>query len=166
VTEVVLREAGLADLDAVVALFLECWQVSYAAVLPPEALARMDEAAARQLWTEAFGRPGTMLVADADGVVAGLARFSLPEPRRGYLGSLYVPPAQQGSGIGGALLRRAEQQLAEAGAESASLWVFSANAPSIGFYRAHGWEPTGEERTEEAFGEPELGLGKALAPAR
>ena len=62
--------------------------------------------------------------------------------------------------IGKLLLARAVDELRAAGADAATLWVFAANAPSIGFYEAQGWRPDGTTRTQSEFGEPEQRMRK------
>ncbi|MCU1421545.1 MAG: beta-lactamase [Microbacteriaceae bacterium] len=164
-SEVVLRTAQPDDLHAVVGIFLECWRVSYAAVLPAGVLDRMDDASARDLWRSALARPGTTLLAARDGRPLGLVRFTR-DGTTGHIASLYVSPASQGEGLGRRLLAAAESELMLDGAEHATLWVFRDNAPSIAFYARNGWEPTGAERVEEEFGAPEIGLGKTLVARR
>jgi ribosomal protein S18 acetylase RimI-like enzyme len=165
VNDVALRVAGPDDLDSIVAVFLECWRVSYAGVLPPEVIDRMDDDSARELWREALGRPGTTLVAWRDGEALGLVRFSRVA-EIGHVASLYVSPRSQGAGLGSRLLAAAESELALDGAVDATLWVFRDNAPSITFYARNGWLPTGAERVEAAFDAPEIGLGKRLLRPR
>ena len=164
-SEVALRTAHPDDLDVVVGIFLECWRVSYSAVLPAEVLDRMDDASARELWRSALGRPGTTLIAARDDRALGLVRFSRVGAI-GHIASLYVSPASQGAGLGRRMLAAAESELTLDGAEHATLWVFRDNAPSIAFYARNGWGPTGAERVEAEFGAPEIGLGKTLVARR
>lgn len=68
-------------------------------------------------------------VAEAAGEVVGYARFT-----RTWLNDLYVDPAHQGAGVGGALL-----ELVKARHPGGfSLWVFEQNAPARAFYAARG----------------------------
>jgi GNAT superfamily N-acetyltransferase len=55
--------------------------------------------------------------------------------RDGWLEHLYVVPAQQGRGIGGALLGRAMDE----NPAGLSLWAFAANHRAIDFYRRAGF---------------------------
>lgn len=163
-----LRPAGPADLDAVVAVFHGCWSTSYAAVLPAELVARMTPDRSRSLWTRvlADAAPGEVVVAVAGGTVAGVTRWSVADAAStGWVHSLYVNPTAQGHGIGRRLLTAAEQAIGSAGATTGRLWVFAANEPSLSFYSRSGWSADGTTRVEDEFGEPELGMTKAL-PAR
>jgi len=69
---------------------------------------------------------------------------------------LYVEPAFQGDGVGAALLDFAEQRGA------AFLWALEKNTRAIGFYRRHGWLPTGEKTFEEGTTEYLLKLKKSV----
>lgn len=155
------RPADVGDLAAITRVFLECWRESYATVLPAAVLARMDDDSALALWSGALSRPGVVIVAESDGEVLGIARFTVSGDA-GYLASLYVSPRSQGSGLGGTLLGAAEAGMVAAGATAATLWVFAANAPSIGFYERRGWRANGATRVEEEFGAAEAGYAKAL----
>lgn len=166
-TSIQLREAGPADLDAVATLFLACWRVSYAAVLPDPVIAVFDEASARALWRRALETPpagsvGIVAESTTSGVL-GIIRMGCDpdEPSAGHVFSLYVDPAAQGLGVGGRLLDEATKRLRSAGRTQGTLWVFAANLAARSFYGHHGWEPDGGERVEPEFGEPELRLRRA-----
>jgi GNAT superfamily N-acetyltransferase len=68
-------------------------------------------------------------VAEDAGRVVGYARFT-----RTWLNDLYVDPAHQGAGVGGALLDLAKARLRD----GFSLWVFEQNTPARAFYTARG----------------------------
>jgi GNAT superfamily N-acetyltransferase len=69
-------------------------------------------------------------VADRAGEVVAFSAV-----RDGWLEHLYVVPAQQGSGIGGALLGRARHE----NPGGLSLWAFAANHRAIAFYGRAGF---------------------------
>jgi ribosomal protein S18 acetylase RimI-like enzyme len=162
-----LRDAGPADLDAVATLFLDCWRVSYAGVLPEPVIAVFDEHSARALWRRALETPpagsvGIVAESTTRGVL-GIVRMGTDpdEPSAGHVFSLYVDPAAQGLGVGGRLLDEATRRLRVGGKTQATLWVFEANVQARAFYRHRGWQPDGGERVEPDFGEPELRLRRA-----
>ena len=162
---VTLRDARPDDLDGIVAVFLGCWHVTYAEALPAATVAAMTPAGARALWSRVLGEgaPGEVIVADArraDGgtAIAGVTRWS----PSGWVHSLYVDPAAQGTGVGSQLLAEATRRIGLAGAATAHLWVFRDNAAGRRFYGRHGWSPDGTTRVEEEFGAPELRLTRPL----
>lgn len=158
-----LRAAGPDDLPAIVAVFLDCWRQSYRGVLPDRLVDAMTDDAAEDLWRRALEAvDATVVVGVRDGEVLGVTRYAL-EGTTGNVHSLYVSPSARGLGLGRSLLDHASNDLSARGADSALLWVFADNAPSRGFYTACGWLPDGVTRVQEAFGEPEVQLRKALA---
>ncbi len=87
---------------------------------------------------------GWVRVCESDGVVAGFLALDGTSVQ-----SLYVSIAEQGKGIGGALLVQAQE-----GQERLELWTFQAKEDAQRFYRAHGF--TAAERTEGAGNEEGL----------
>lgn len=166
-----MRSATAADVEAIVGVFLACWRGPYAHVLPASAVQQMTDQRAIQLWRDAFAdraEPDEIMVASLgeDSAACGVVRYGLTGRDQGAIWSLYVDPSAQGAGLGSRLLRSAEDALAKRGAASAILFVFARNAPSIDFYRRHGWkaaDQAGETRYD--FGEPVLTMTKALSPA-
>lgn len=171
--EVTLRPATTDDLPGIVAVFLDCWRISYAQVLPAATIDAMTDDRAAALWHDALAAaavPGSGLqVAVADRRVLGVTRHAL-EPEggvnRGVVHSLYVSPAAQGLGLGARLLDASRAALERAGADEVVLWVFAANEPTRRFYQHQGWVPDGTTRTQPEFGEPELRLRHAGMAAR
>ena len=162
---VTLRDARPDDLDGIVAVFLGCWHVTYAETLPAATVAAMTTAGARALWSRVLGEgaPGEVIVArarraDGETAIAGVTRWS----PSGWVHSLYVDPAAQGTGVGSLLLAEATRRIGRAGAATAHLWVFRDNAAGRRFYGRHGWSPDGTTRVEEEFGAPELRLTRPL----
>lgn len=148
-----LRLASSEDAPALAALNVTTWRTAYAAFLPADILASLQQAD----WEERFrGRlsesapQGFILVAcDAGGLLgyvwAGSCRG------QGLIGSgeicaIYVQPAAGGSGVGSALLASAETSLARAGFPHAMLWVFARNRDARRFYEHHGWRLDGRRK--------------------
>jgi ribosomal protein S18 acetylase RimI-like enzyme len=188
-TDVVLRDARPADLDAVVAVFLRCFRETYAMRLPARVTEAFDDGRARSLWAQAMSRPDRHVVValapgsypprgqlwsfsndDNDqswplgGTVCGVVGFAA-DGEKGWVHSLYVDPEAQGHGVGSMLLRYAADRLLEAGCHRGYLWVFAENEPSVRFYKRHGWTPDGATRVEEPFGENEVRLSRVLEGA-
>lgn len=164
----VYRSATTADLPGIVATFLSCWRESYADVLPRRLVERMTDDRALELWTRVLGEAAgaDVLVAESHeesgNVILGVARIAARADGEGTIHSLYVAPQAQGRGIGSRLLTAASDALIAEGSVTAHLWVFTNNAPSVRFYRYHGWLPDGRTRVQEEFGEPEIRLATIL----
>lgn len=168
-----VRRATPDDLSGVLDVFLGCWRESYRGVLPASAIDAMTDERAEALWSRVLAdTAGVVLVAvdgdadvaEGDGRVVGITRYAVGAgtdagahegAAEGAVHSLYVSPRAHGAGVGTLLLSSATDALRAAGAAAATLWVFAANAPSIGFYESRGWRPDGETRTQADFGEPE-----------
>ncbi|MFE7198275.1 GNAT family N-acetyltransferase [Microbacterium oxydans] len=157
------------DLSGVLGVFLACWRESYRGVLSDAAIDAMTDERADALWRRVLTDPrGVVLLAEREGEIVGITRYAATTTADdgrvdGAVHSLYVSPRAHGGGIGGALLARASDELRAAGAEAATLWVFAANAPSIGFYESKGWHADGATRTQPEFGEPEQRMRKEWA---
>ena len=161
-----LRVARRDDIDQLSAVFLDCWRISYGQVMPASLVASMTPGKARSLWADALQRPNqTILAATADEPphpVVGFVGFQLQADGAGYVSSLYVSPQLQGGGVGRLLLSGAEQELRDAGARTARLWVFEQNAPSRAFYIRQGYHPDGRRETLPEWGQPQLGMTKTF----
>jgi ribosomal protein S18 acetylase RimI-like enzyme len=161
-----LRVAGPGDADQLAAVFLDCWKVSYARVMPASLVEGMTSPKARTMWADALRRAGQTIVAatqdEPPHAVLGFVGFQLEPNGVGYVSSLYVSPNLQGGGVGRLLLAEAEKELRASGAQQARLWVFEDNAPSLAFYVRQGWVPDGRRETLPEWGQPQLGLTKPL----
>lgn len=160
-----VRRAGIEDLEAVTAVFLDCWHLSYAEVMPAALVEGMTPERAEELWRKALGGGTDSYLAavdGADGRVTGFAGYRLEEPGVGYVSSLYVSPRAQGGGYGRLLLARCEEELRRLGAGRARLWVFEQNGPSRAFYARQGWGADGRRETLAEWGVPQIGMAKEL----
>lgn len=159
-----LRPVGPADLADVVAIFVDCWALSYREVMPAELVERMTPEAADSLWERSLADPGMDVLGTEgpDGRLAGIVGFRLIAPGVGYVSSLYVSPHAQGGGFGRRLLAAAERALTERGATTARLWVFEQNEPSRRFYERAGWKADGTRETLPEWGVPQIGMAKRL----
>jgi ribosomal protein S18 acetylase RimI-like enzyme len=161
-----LRVADLDDAGQLTAVFLDCWRISYAQVMPASLVESMTWQKARAMWADALKRPGQTIVAatgdEPPHAVLGFVGFQLQEDGTGYVSSLYVSPKLQGGGVGRLLLGEAEKELRDSGARTARLWVFEDNAPSRAFYVKQGWKPDGRRETLPEWGQPQLGMTKTL----
>lgn len=157
-----IRTANSEDLSALVAIFRDCWNISYADLLPEDVRDAMTVEAAKDLWKGAVeAHPDRKtLVLEADGEVAGMARIGKdPEDsNRGHLFSLYISPRFGGKGLGKSLLNEALNSLVADGFNELSLWVFKENTTAKALYEKLGFQPNQRERTDERWKIPEIQL--------
>jgi GNAT superfamily N-acetyltransferase len=121
-TEVLIRQATVADADALARVHLDSRR---AAPMPPLVHADDDVRA----WLAGRLVEDDVWVAEVGGEVVGYARFTAT-----WLDDLYVVPGHAGNGIGSALLDLVKS-LRPGGFQ---LWVFEMNAPARAFYARHG----------------------------
>jgi ribosomal protein S18 acetylase RimI-like enzyme len=115
-----------------------------------------------------------MLLAEADGELAGCCQLERRPPAEAYFGMFSVRPAAQRQGWGGQILAEAERLArAEWGARTMVMTVLEPRRDLIGWYERRGYRLTGESEPfpygNERFGiprRPDLSfvvLEKALA---
>jgi GNAT superfamily N-acetyltransferase len=154
----VIRAATVADAPALAALEVRAWRWAYADLVDEADMPTVAERDAR--WRE---RPvDGAAVFEQDGRVVGVVQIGPrdDDPGVGALRGLYVDPAAQGAGVGGALHDHALAALRAAGFAAATLWVFAANGQAREFYAARGWVPDGARG--EWAGIPELRYRREL----
>jgi ribosomal protein S18 acetylase RimI-like enzyme len=155
-----IRQAKGSDLDSLVRIFRDCWNISYRDLITEEVRLAMDVSTATQLLTAAANpKPGrfTLLATDCE-TALGFASFGrdIDELNRGHLFSLYVSPASAGKGVGSKLLDSVIRQLNEIGKKEITLWVFKENPTAIGLYRKFEFVETGREKTDERWQIPQI----------
>ena len=157
------RRAGLADLDAIVALVERCFRgeasrggwTTEADLLDGQRTDR-DEVA------ELVGGAATRIVLAERGAERELVGCVMlkDEGSAAYFGMLSVLPGLQGSGLGRAILDEAERVARdELGRREMRMRVFVQRTPLIEWYERRGYRRTGE--TEPfPYGDPRFGLPK------
>jgi ribosomal-protein-alanine N-acetyltransferase len=128
-----VRRAREGDLAALADLGLASWQRG----IGPHVLPSVREAVRRHNPFVAFlrERGGKVLVVEIDGTAAGLAAREADDA---HLSDLWVAPRFEGRGVGSALLRAVEREVARAGFEAITLEVLTANVRAASFYRRWG----------------------------
>ena len=146
-----IRDARLADLDALVALEDSCFEID-----------RFNRRQFRYMITRAQGR---LLVDERRGTLIGYAQVLF---RRGTslarLYSIAVDPRARGKGAGRDLLEAAERAASEADCAYLRLEVRRDNVESIRLYRNAGFRKLGEVGDYYEDGMEALRYEKALAP--
>jgi GNAT superfamily N-acetyltransferase len=148
---VIVRAGTGADADALAGVQERSWRHAYAHVFPAHELAR-DGFVDRSTWTRRLDHPprgwATLVAEDGDAVL-GYAVVGPSRDRRtdGEVYALYADPPVWSTGVGRALLARAEEHLARRYAH-ATLWVLEDNARARRFYERCGWRADGVRKVE------------------
>jgi ribosomal protein S18 acetylase RimI-like enzyme len=141
-----IRDATMADAQAIGEVHVASWQAAYAGLMPDGFLARLSAESRAASWGRRIGgKVGRVLVAEDEGTIAGFAAYGLDE---GRLYALYLLPRYWGRGLGRSLHDRVVEDLTTAGRDSAVLWVLSTNERAKAFYVRQGWAPDGVTQAE------------------
>lgn len=138
-----VRPAMRADATAIGRIDVECWQSTYAGLLPDKMLLGLSVADRQRVWAAQIARQPseTVVGLDAFGRVQGFGNFGPCRDRAsGFAGevfTLYVAVDHQGKGIGRALLLGLFAQHVARDLPSSVVWVLRDN-PSRYFYERLG----------------------------
>ncbi|MEH6518427.1 MAG: GNAT family acetyltransferase [Halioglobus sp.] len=135
-----IREYGLQDLDAVLALWTEC-----GLVVPHNNPERDIE---RKLKVD----PDLFLVGIADGELVGTVMGGY-EGHRGWINYLAVRPSKQEQGYGRLIMNAVEERIERKGCPKINLQIRSTNKAVLAFYESLGY------RIDDV-----VGMGKRLEP--
>jgi GNAT superfamily N-acetyltransferase len=151
-----IRAARPHDTTDIARIHVEAWRDAYAALLPPEYLARLNSKIEATRWSRASRMENT-LVADAEGDVVGYAIIG-PARRRatpcGEVYALYVETDWREQGIGRALIDAAFDGFRRRGWTEAVIWCLEGNFAGRGFYERCGGRRLPEARLEDVAGMP------------
>ncbi len=165
-----LRSGRGSDGAAMAAVLVAAWRGGYRGIVPDDVIEAQTVARWEPVLTAAVrdSQMQTVVAVNADGEVVGFAGFGSdpddPDPRAGYLSSLYVDPAVAGAGAGRRLVARALSELADAGRTRVGLWVFRDNARARALYERCGFEADGAELVDQRWRVPQVHY-RLLLPA-
>ncbi len=158
-----VRRALPDDADAIGRVHSDCWQASYAELLPDAAVPALRPAALAESWRTAISDPPSgqhrVLVATAGPDVVGFAALSPSgdadaEPGRdAELLVLLVDPAQQHCGHGSRLLNAAADMLRDNGFAVVRSWVPEVDGDRQTFLSGAGFATDGASRVLDAAGD-------------
>ena len=167
-----IRRAGVQDAAAVADINRRAWLFAYADIVPEQtmldAAGALDEHWAQRLAESDAAHP-VMLATDGDETPIGYVSVGPPRDLDAHAGdgelyAIYLMPEAVGTGVGHALMERAEAALAQLGYAAATLWVFEANARARRFYERHGWEAEPDSGPGPWGWARSIRYRKALAP--
>lgn len=149
-----IARGGPDDAHQIARVHVQAWQETYAHLIPPAALARLDIERRAARWAEIIdqGTTEVWVAKTATSTAVGWAttsRHANPEaPRPLELEGLYVLAAHHGTGIGQQLLDTALK------GEPAFLRMAADNPRADAFYRRNGFLPDGTCQTHDLLGTP------------
>lgn len=165
--EPLIRPALPGDAATMADVFIRAWRQAYPGVVPDAVLAALDHDQTARWLAELIARQeqGETDVGERNGRVIGFVRYGMlsGEQATGYVFGLYVDPGAAGQGAGRALLRHAEQRLADDGCTTVALHVFEANDRARRLYTRAGFHPDGSTRVEPQYEATEVRLVKVLS---
>lgn len=163
----IVRRARLPDAPAMAAVHVESWRAAYVGLVPAVVLNQLSVRTRAASWTriltEGEGRGSRAWVAVLDGRIVGFVSAGPTrdaDDHRGQVGevyAIYLEPTAWGHGLGGELLRVAEDDLCERGYRAATIWVLAGNARARRFYQQCGYDADGAVQNEE--------VGPAVLPS-
>jgi GNAT superfamily N-acetyltransferase len=153
-TDIEVRQARLADYDAVAAFTQDTWGERNGDYIPY----------AFEHWVETDGPTQHTLVADAGDDIAGLSQIVLLSDHEAWAQGLRVNPAFRGRGVSHDLAEVLFDWAAGRGATVCRNMVFAWNAAGLGQSRAVGFDPATEFRwirpTPDPDVDPTLAVGE------
>ncbi len=156
--EIIYREAGVADAEAVAQLHAESWRAHYRGEYRDEYLDGEVFADRRQVWAERFSAaPDNQYVVVAqDGarLIGFACVYGGEDPRWGsLLDNIHVQPGLQSKGVGTELMKRVFNWCAAHHPDQGLyLWVLQSNGRAQHFYAGLGAQDEGGEWSEPAGG--------------
>ena len=156
---VVVRRATERDARGIALVHVDTWRAAYAGLLPASFLARLSVDAREVGWRTALRdpAPGSSIRVALRGArcVGFVSVGPSREPDGAGLGevyAIYVDPSEWGTGVGGALMEQAIDDLRGAGFDAATLWVFDDNPRARRFYERYGWRADGARQELDVEG--------------
>ena len=137
-----IREALPAEAGAVADL----WLASRRAAAPAIPPAVHSDAEVRSWFRDVVLPDHEVWVIGPDGALEAMMVL-----QDDWVDQLYVAPARQRQGLGGRLVRFAQDRR-----ERLSLWTFETNLTARGFYEAHGFAPDGPPDSDNEEGAPAI----------
>jgi len=175
VADVSVRAAGPSDAAGLAGVQVQTWRAAYGPLLPPVALATLEQAGAEEHWRAAITSPPSgrhhVLVALDDGRPVGLVALApsddedLDAASTDEIGPLLVHPSAGRQGHGSRLLAAAVDAMRADGVTRAVTWTFAADGALQAFYESAGWAADGASRQLD-MGElvPEVRLHTDVSP--
>ncbi len=155
----IIRRARPVDAPAMAAVHVASWQAAYLGLVPVAVLndlsVRSRTASWARILADGEARGSRAWVAVVNGRILGFVSAGptrdADDRRRdvGEVYAIYLAPTAWGHGLGGELLRTAEDDLCDRGNKAATIWVLAGNTRARRFYEQCGYAADGGARNEE-----------------
>lgn len=152
-----VRPAEPRDAAGIARVHVQTWQQAYAGIVPDSYLAALDVERRTEVWERDLSpasRIRAWVATSGDDVVGfiSLGPALDEDAERGQLQiyAIYLDHGMWGSGAARDLLRTAMEEVPPR--VPVTLWVFADSERARHFYRRHGFQPDGTERTEDVGG--------------
>jgi RimJ/RimL family protein N-acetyltransferase len=163
----IVRRARPSDAHAMAVVHVASWRAAYLGLVPASVLNELSVLERTASWarilTDGESRGSRAWVALIGGRILGFVSAGPTrdaDDHRGQVGevyAIYLEPTAWGHGLGGELLRTAEDDLCERGYRMATIWVLAGNARARRFYEQCGYSADGGRQNEE--------VGPAVLPS-
>ncbi len=159
---ITVRDAELGDAARIAAIHVASWRATYRGAMPDTYLDSLSTEQRLQAWRRILGSAIATVkvwVAEIEHEIVGFCSVGPGESSVDdatdplVLHTIYLQPGHERRGIGGALIRHAEDGMRQMGARSAILWVLEENQPARRFYEASGWMRDGSVKEDEVWGQ-------------
>jgi ribosomal protein S18 acetylase RimI-like enzyme len=151
---IIIREATIADVEAIAQVHVDSWRVAYSELIPAEIVQRWSLEQRVRQWRTIIGDAAASSRVQVgllnDEVIGFVSAGVSDQPEAGDLAqvfALYVTPRHWRVGAGRQLLAAATEQLRTARFAQAILWVLQDNARARSFYDQAGWQLDGVSQT-------------------
>jgi GNAT superfamily N-acetyltransferase len=154
----IIRPALVLDAPAMASVHVDSWRAAYLGLVPAVVLNGLSVATRTASWTRTLAdgeaRGSRAWVAVLDGRIVGFVSAGPTrdaDDHRGQVGeiyAIYLAPTAWGRGLGGELLRVAEDDLSERGYRTATIWVLAGNTRARRFYAQCGYDADGGAQNE------------------
>ena len=150
-----IRNATLADAQAIAKIHVAAWQAAYRGQIPDAILDTLDVERRVSLWKESLRQPcGMILVAEAETGIIGFchvvpSRDKDADPKTvAEITSIYIHPKFWRRGTGRELCLHAMREARGRHFAAFSLWALTTNIPAKKFYDRMGFVLDGATKTE------------------
>jgi GNAT superfamily N-acetyltransferase len=140
--EIKIRAGGIADGEALSALYAETCRAAHQGIIPHANLELMIAKRVPEWWQRLIAQGTHVQVIELDATLAGYAMYGAgrygPAGYAGEIYEIYIRPTHQGVGLGSRLLAAAREELARLGHHGVMAWSLADAELACRFLEARG----------------------------